>query len=118
MRPFHSAIAWACLLTGCGDPVTSARLTSLTSSVGVLHPAFDPETAEYDLDLVYAEPGVAFTPTAEVPLDTTILVGSMQVLSGNSSPTLPLAPGSDDVDILASSGTDSMTYTIHVHRGV
>ncbi len=100
-------------------PNDNATLSALITTAGMFDPPFEPNVTEYHLDLVLAEPDVAFTPTAAVPDGTTITVDDTEIVSAATSPLLALTPGSRDVEIVvvATSGA-AQIYRVHVHRGV
>jgi hypothetical protein len=100
------------------SPPPPASLSSLVVSTGVLDPTFAPSVAEYDLDLLFEESMVELTATAADPAGAIIAVDAVPVASGTASIARTFAPGSRDLEISVSNVSGSMTYRVHVHRGV
>lgn len=105
-------------IDGGVDGPTPTTLASLAASRGTLDPPFTPGTTTYDLDLLYADATVQLTPTSAAA-GVTITVDGSTVASGAASPSIALAVGSRDLDVVVSDGTRAVTtYRLHIHRGV
>ena len=91
----------------------NANLAGLTVSSGVLSPTFASSTTSYTVSVPYATSAISFSPTLA---DAN---ASLQINGApNSSGTLNLAEGNNNLTILvtAQDGTTTQTYTLVVNR--
>lgn len=92
------------------------NLQSLAVSAGSLSPAFSAGTTGYSVAVSSATTATTVTATVEDPT-ATMTVNGAPVTSGQTSPAIPLAVGSNQVRIVvkAQSGVDK-TYTVTITR--
>jgi len=97
---------------------TNAKLLSLTTSSGVLSPAFNNAVFSYTKSVGNAVTGIAITP-ASVDPSATITVNGTAVTSGTASGTIALNVGDNVIStvVTAQDGATKLTYTITVNRG-
>ncbi|MEX2178766.1 MAG: cadherin-like beta sandwich domain-containing protein [Gemmatimonadaceae bacterium] len=94
---------------------TTAALSALTLSSGVLNPSFASGTTVYSASVINATSEITVTPFAAE--GTTITVDGAVVPSGSASPTIPLAVGANTVTIgVTSTSGQSATYTLTISR--
>lgn len=92
-----------------------AILTDLTISSGTLNPTFSSSNLSYTTqNVAYDTASVTVTPTTTVA-GTTITVAGNPATSGQPS-TVNLNVGSNTINVVATNGTASQTYTITVVR--
>jgi len=92
-----------------------AVLSNLTISSGTLTPAFSSNTLAYTTgDVAYDTSSVTVTPTTNIA-GTTIAVNGTAATSGQPS-IVNLNVGSNTINVVATNGTASQTYTITVVR--
>ena len=96
---------------------TNADLSSLTVSQGTLSPAFATATTSYTDSVINSVTGMTVTPTAS-DTSATIHVDGAIVASGAVSANIPLAVGSNTINVVvtAQDGSTIKTYTITVTR--
>lgn len=92
------------------------NLQSLAVSAGALSPAFSPTTISYSLAVSSATTATTVTATVEDPT-ATMTVNGVPVVSGQTSPAIPLAVGPNAIPIVvtAQNGT-AKTYTVSIAR--
>lgn len=93
---------------------TGPTLSALTLSAGLLNPSFDPDVTSYDAMFI-GDTSVTITPTA-AEADTTIMVNSSPVTSGNTSGAINLPSGNTTITIILTANGLTNTYTITAHR--
>jgi surface protein len=86
-----------------------ASLSSLTSSVGSLSPAFAPSTMAYGVNVPHATTTLTLTPTVNEPNATVVV---------NSGNPIALSVGANPipVEVTAQDGTTTITYTVTITR--
>jgi transcription elongation factor len=86
-----------------------ASLSSLTSSVGSLSPAFAPSTMAYGVNVPHATTTLTLTPTVNEPNATVVV---------NSGNPITLSVGANPIPVLVTSqdGSTTLTYTVTVTR--
>ncbi|MDQ0438692.1 hypothetical protein QO014_003087 [Kaistia dalseonensis] len=99
------------------DPNSDARLSGLSLSAGALEPAFAPSTTRYSMDVPNETATTTVTPVA-ANAGATIAVNGAPVASGGSSGGIPLDVGANTitVEVAASDGATSETYTVAINR--
>lgn len=128
-RPALAALALAALsltLSACAgtEAPAQARLAGLSSSVGTLNPAFDPEVTGYSLVVPVGVASVTLTPAAAATSGLSITVAqdggaAAAVLPGASSPALAVpARGGRSLVAVTVTGvwTVARTYTVALFR--
>jgi len=95
----------------------SPDLSALSISSGTLTPAFSPATTNYSANVSNATTSVTVTPTT-VDTSAAVKVNGTTVASGSPSGPISLVVGvnSISVEVTASDGTTTQTYTISVTR--
>jgi uncharacterized repeat protein (TIGR01451 family) len=95
-----------------------ASLSALTLSTGTLAPVFSSGTTAYTASVSAATTSIAFTPT-RAESHATIMVEGSAVASGSPSGAIPLAPGTNTIDIVVTAQDESTrTYRIVVTRAL
>lgn len=94
-----------------------ATLAALTLSAGSLQPAFSPAILEYALVVDNSVDSTRLTATLGDPAATLRIAGNVAA-SGVASDALPLAPGSNliEVEVLAEDGVTRGDYSVLVER--
>jgi hypothetical protein len=95
---------------------SSAELKKLRLSYGEISPELTAGVYQYSVEVPFSVPSISVTPSAEE--GSKIRVNGKVVLSGGSSSSIPLAPGSNTITIEVSSpdGSKNSTYQIVAKR--
>ena len=98
-------------------PSTTASLSSLSLSSGILSPAYATQTTAYTASVPHDVAAIKLTPSTAV-ITSVIRVNGVQVNSGNSSDAIQLAVGNNTITtvVTAQDNTTTRTYTIIVTR--
>ena len=98
-------------------PSTTATLSSLSLSSGILSPAYATQTTAYTASVPHDVAAIKLTPSTAV-ITSVIRVNGVQVNSGNSSEAVQLAVGKNTITtvVTAQDNTTTRTYTIVVTR--
>lgn len=97
----------------------NAALAALAVDSGSLAPAFAPDTLSYAVAVPNAVTAIRVT-AQTADSGASVEVAGMAAVSGVASGPLPLAPGSNaiDVDVLAEDGMAARRYTLSVDRAL
>jgi len=100
-------------------PSTNAKLLTLTTSNGVLSPAFNNSVTSYTRAVPNSATSITFTPTT-VDKTATVTVNGSLTVSGTVSTPQPLVVGANVVNIIvtAQDGITAITYTVTVTRAM
>jgi len=95
----------------------NVNLSNLFLSAGSLVPVFDPQTINYSISVDNSVSATTVTPTAADPTGS-ITVNGTAVGSGSTSPSIPLATGSNTIATIVTSAdhTTSKTYNVTINR--
>jgi len=98
-------------------PAGNDRLSSLTAGAGTLSPVFSPDSTTYTTQVANTVSSETISPTASNPA-ATVTVNGAPVTSGASSAAIPLAVGSNTINVVvtAPNGLAHKTYTIIENR--
>lgn len=111
-----STNAYTISVTRAGS--SNANLISLNISTGTLNPTFSSGTTSYTVSVAHAISGVTIT-AAKEDLNAAIHVNGMATTSGQASPMVNLAVGSNLIEVLVTAQDGSTkTYSITVTRAV
>lgn len=96
---------------------SSATLSNLTISTGVLVSSFNPAIVTYTVDVSNATTSITVTPTV-ADTNATVKVNNVTVSSGAASAAIPLAVGMNLISVVvtAQDGITAKTYVISVTR--
>jgi len=100
-------------------PSTDAKLLSLTTSSGVVSPAFNNTITSYTRAVPNATTSITFKPTV-VDKTATVTVNGVATASGTSSAEQPLNVGDnvENIEVTAQDGKTTITYTVTVTRAM
>ena len=100
------------------SPSSNAALASLALSQGALSPAFAGGVTAYTVTVPHGVAQLSLTPVA-AHAGASITINGVVVASGAATAPLPLAVGSNviQVEVLAQNGVARRTYTVTVERG-
>jgi len=98
-------------------PSSNAKLLSLTTSAGVLSPAFNNTVTSYTRAVPNTTTSITFTPTV-VDKTATVTVNGTVTTSGTASAAQSLVAGSntENIKVTAQDGVTTITYTVTVTR--
>ena len=97
-------------------PSKNPNLSGLVASSGSLVPAFNPTVTSYQMTVDQAVSSINLTPFVQIS-QTTVLVNNQPVLPGVPSGALPLAAGSNLIQMVTTAGDGtSKNYTLQVTR--
>jgi hypothetical protein len=102
--------------SGTGERGCAPLLQSLTSSAGVLEPAFDPNVHEYRVQVPLLAPRVDLTPTMPSKTTATLDGATLESSGAWASPVLPLGQTKSLALVLTSEFGVSTKYTIALER--
>jgi hypothetical protein len=97
------------------EPANAPFLSALVPDTGTLSPAFSSRTLKYTINVANTVNTIKFTPTA-LQSNMTIKVNNVAVVSGQSSNSITLNVGNNNipVEVTSNDGTMKTTYTITV----
>lgn len=105
-------------LTACSDNgggETTIEITGLELSEGTISPSFDPATFDYTASVAYTVDEITVTVTTENE-DLSVTINGTEVLPGTGEATITLSDGDNEIEVVVSEGTDSVTYTVVVTK--
>lgn len=99
------------------QPTNIATLASLSLSAGILTPIFSPDEVSYTASVSNSTTSITVTPVTTAP-NAIVYVNALQVVSGNTSNSIPLVVGLNaiSVSVLAADGITTKVYQLEVTR--
>ncbi|RNB81067.1 hypothetical protein EDM59_23050 [Brevibacillus nitrificans] len=99
-------------------PISSEKLSGLTSSVGSLDPVFSPDTTNYTLAVGNQVGEITLIPSLADSSSTLQVNGSTHASGAGYVKSLNLGDNSIEFKVTASDGTTTKTYTVNVKREI